>query len=413
MVKKTNVLIAFATITLLALLGLQFYYVIKAASIKEEQFNESVSMALCKVADMMCNDMENCSGWESCCMNPEHKGEECNISLNEEQKARMDSLLNYYMEYYHVDLDYSYEVIRTDNSPPMPGESTVFGQKLNPGLPGEYQLRLDFPGKDQFILSEMKGVFISTILLILALIAIFSMTINALIKNNATLKRTTDFVNNMTHELNTPIANIALAVSAIQKPTASDERKVSYASIIKSENERLKLQVERLLDISRLESSGLCLRTETLDLHLILQEITTSFSIAVTKENGQLTSELNAKNSIVHGDRVLLSNVISNLLDNALKYSGGAPVIKITTGNTGNMFELRVTDNGRGIPESEQRLIFEKYYRVSDGDVHDIKGFGLGLTYVRKVVEAHQGSITVDSTPGKGSTFILKLPLSA
>lgn len=410
--KKTTLLILLATATLLGLLGLQIYYVVETAAAKEEQFNESVSMALCKVADMMCSDEKSCEGWESCCMKRSHEEEGCSINLNSEQKARIDSLLSYYMDYYHISLDYSYEVIRTDNLSQHDSPSTIFGQKLNPGVPGEYQLRLNLPGKDQFILSEMKGVFISSVILILALIGIFWMTIRTLLKSNATLKRTTDFVNNMTHELNTPIANIGLAASGLLKPTATDERKASYAAIIKSENERLKKQVERLLDITKLEYSGLCLRIEQLDVHELLNEQTNTFGLLVKENGGTVFTHLSAKETTIKGDRILLSNVISNLLDNALKYSGDKPEIRIDTESTGNMICISVSDNGRGIPEKEQDLIFEKYYRINTGDVHDIKGFGLGLTYVRKVIEAHNGTISLKSEEGKGSVFTVKLPIA-
>lgn len=359
----------------------------------------------------MCADKESCAGWESCCMRTSHGDEGCRISLNSGQKARIDSLLGYYMEYYHVDLDYSYEVVRSDDKLYSGKKSTIFDQKLDPGLPGQYQLRINFPGKNQFLLSEMTGVFITSMLLILALIAIFITTIRALLKNELTLKRTTDFVNNMTHELNTPIANISLALSGLIKPSATEERKSTYASIIKSENDRLKTQVARLMDITKLEESGLCIQQESVDMHRIIAGHLEVFSMLAAENGGSLTSSLKADQFIVRGDETLLSNIISNLLDNALKYTTEKPEISIDTFNKHNMLVIRVKDNGRGIPESEHKLIFEKFYRVSNGDVHDIKGFGIGLTYVKKVVDAHKGTISVESEPGKGSIFTVKLPL--
>ncbi|MBP6391942.1 MAG: HAMP domain-containing histidine kinase [Flavobacteriales bacterium] len=223
-----------------------------------------------------------------------------------------------------------------------------------------------------------------------------------------------DFIGNMTHELKTPISTIALSSEVLGDPAIVNEpeRLRTYAGIIRSENERLRAQVERVLQLTTLEDGNARMKRDRVDMHTLIGEVSRSFDLVLKERDGELRSDLQASDAVVSGDRVHLSNALHNLVDNAVKYSPAAPTIELGTKNDGRWLHIQVRDHGIGIGRQDQRHIFERFYRVHTGNVHDVKGFGLGLHYVRQIAEAHGGRITVHSEPGHGSTFILELPLA-
>ncbi|MBK6543206.1 MAG: HAMP domain-containing histidine kinase [Flavobacteriales bacterium] len=190
------------------------------------------------------------------------------------------------------------------------------------------------------------------------------------------------------------------------------ERLRTYAGIIRSENERLRAQVERVLQLTTLEDGNARMKRDRVDMHTLIGEVSRSFDLVLKERDGELRSDLQASETVVSGDRVHLSNALHNLVDNAVKYSPAAPTIELGTKNDGRWLHIQVRDHGIGIGRQDQRHIFERFYRVHTGNVHDVKGFGLGLHYVRRIAEAHGGQIAVHSEPGHGSTFILELPLA-
>jgi len=221
-----------------------------------------------------------------------------------------------------------------------------------------------------------------------------------------------DFIGNMTHELKTPISTIALSSEVLSGPDIAEEpeRLRKYARIIHSENERLRMQVERVLQLATLDNGGPALEEEPVDLHELLRETVHSFDLLLKERGGSCTLDLRAADPVVLGDRVHLGNILFNLVDNAVKYSKGAPAVRITTGNEGHRVRVAVADKGIGIKKEDLRNIFERFFRVHTGNIHDVKGFGLGLHYVAEMVRAHRGKVHVDSSPGKGSTFTLEFP---
>lgn len=223
-----------------------------------------------------------------------------------------------------------------------------------------------------------------------------------------------DFIGNMTHELKTPISTIALSAEVLSDPGIVNEpdRLREYARIIRSENERLRSQVERVLQLSSLDKDKLELKRERVDLHQVLNEVLNSFKLPLQERSNRVELVLGAKRSMVTGDRMHLTNTLFNLLDNALKYGRDDATIHVRTSSTGQQLEIKVRDEGIGISREDQKHIFERFYRVHTGNVHNVKGFGLGLHYVKEIAEAHGGSIRVESEPGKGSTFTLSLPLA-
>jgi two-component system phosphate regulon sensor histidine kinase PhoR len=222
-----------------------------------------------------------------------------------------------------------------------------------------------------------------------------------------------DFIGNMTHELKTPISTIALSSEVLSDPgiVNEPERLRTYAGIIRSENERLRAQVERVLQLATLDREDLALKREPVDLHELVADVIEAFTVQVQERGGVLRAELQADPHVVTGDPVHLSNVLFNLVDNAIKYSGEHVDVLIRTTNSNDRLELRVKDHGIGIRKEDQRLVFERFYRVPTGNVHNVKGFGLGLHYVQQIVHAHDGTIGLESMPGAGSTFTLRIPI--
>jgi two-component system phosphate regulon sensor histidine kinase PhoR len=225
----------------------------------------------------------------------------------------------------------------------------------------------------------------------------------------------TDFVNNVTHEFRTPVSTIALAADAMGLPAvaADDARRAKYRRIILDECERLRVQTDKVLEMAALERREIALDLAPVDVHDLIGTAVEQFEPAVADRQGRLTMALAAEPSQVDGDEVHLLNVLHNLLDNALKYNERQPAIAVETATTGTRLRIRVRDNGVGLPPGEAKRVFEPYYRVPHGDVHDVKGFGLGLSYVKHIVVAHGGTVRATSEPGQGAVFEIELPLKA
>ncbi len=217
----------------------------------------------------------------------------------------------------------------------------------------------------------------------------------------------------MTHELKTPLATISLAIDALtnEKVIHDTEKIKIYSGMIKEENKRMNKQVEKILQAARLEKEEIKLNIQRLDTHQVINKVADNLALQIQEKQGTLTLKLGAANPMIDADDVHFSNIIFNLLDNAMKYSKDAPKIEVQTLNTGNgMLSIKVKDNGIGMDKETQSRVFEKFYRAHTGNIHNVKGFGLGLSYVKAIVEAHDGKIKVESSLGKGSTFTIILP---
>jgi two-component system phosphate regulon sensor histidine kinase PhoR len=275
-------------------------------------------------------------------------------------------------------------------------------------------LLISFPNQQSFILSSIWSLLIGSLLFTTIIIAIFYYTVVVLVRQKKLSEIKNDFINNMTHEFKTPLATISLAVDAVNNPMIlRDENKVKhYTGIIKEENRRMNSQVEKVLQMALLDRNRIQISLEDVDIHEIIYRAVENISLPVEEKGGKITTRLEAENYEISGDEVHLMNVIHNLLDNANKYSPVTPDITVTTRSDKKGIFISVSDKGIGMSQEHQKMIFEKFYRVPTGNVHDIKGFGLGLTYVKAVVEAHGGTIEVKSQPKKGSEFTMFLPYS-
>jgi len=263
------------------------------------------------------------------------------------------------------------------------------------------------------VLKEMKLMIGGAIFFTLVIIAAFYVTVNALLRQKKLSEIKNDFINNMTHEFKTPLATISLAVDAMRNEKVAQDRQKSeyFSGIIKEENKRMNKQVETILQASLLERQELQLNLKPIHAHEVIQESMDNFQLQLEGKGGKAELQLNAKNDLLEADEVHFTNLISNLIDNAVKYSKDALLIRITTHSTSKAIVIRIEDNGIGMSKETQRRIFEKFYRAHTGNLHNVKGFGLGLSYVKTIVEAHHGKIKVDSVVGKGTTFTLELPL--
>lgn len=249
----------------------------------------------------------------------------------------------------------------------------------------------------------------------LVILAAFYLTFITMLRQKKLAKIKNDFINNMTHEFKTPIATISLAVDAMRNDKViSDRAKLGYFSgIIKEENQRMNRQVETILKASQLEKQEVQLALKPAHLHEIIKDVVENFSLQLEEKHGRVELDLKAANDLVDADEVHFSNLVNNLVDNALKYSreNVPPVVKVSSQSNGKKFWLKVEDNGIGMNRDTLKKIFERFYRAHTGNIHNVKGFGLGLSYVKTMVEAHDGDIKAESTPGKGSTFTVELPL--
>jgi len=262
---------------------------------------------------------------------------------------------------------------------------------------------------------EMRPMIISAVFFTLMIIAAFSVTVNALLRQKKLSEIKNDFINNMTHEFKTPLATISLAVDALRNEKVIQDREKSgyFTGIIKEENRRMNKQVETILQASLLDRQDQQLNLRSLHVHQIIQEAMENFQLQLEGKGGSAELQLNAKSDLIEADEVHFMNLITNLIDNAVKYSKDNLLIKITTHSTAKSLVIRIEDNGIGMSKETQRRIFEKFYRAHTGNLHNVKGFGLGLSYVKTIVEAQRGKIKVDSAIGKGTTFTLEFPLKS
>ncbi len=277
----------------------------------------------------------------------------------------------------------------------------------------EYQLLVNFTGKKQYVLSTIKGMAILSIIFTLIIVVAYSSALSQLMQQRQISQIKTDFINNMTHELKTPIATINLALDSIKNPKIEgDKEKVQrYMNMIREENKRMHAQVENVLRISQLEKNELNIKKERQELHDIIEDAVTHVSLIVENRYGYVKTHLGALKTTILANDSHMTNVVVNVLDNAIKYSEEEPKIDIYTENVKNSIVLKIRDQGIGMSKVAQKKIFEKFFREHTGDLHNVKGHGLGLTYVKRIIDDHHGQIWVETERGKGSTFIIKLPL--
>ncbi len=287
-------------------------------------------------------------------------------------------------------------------------ERGFFGTLKQP----RFEIRMYFPNRRQFIWKKALPFMLLVFLFLLLILACFIYTIWEILRQKKVSEMKTDFINNMTHEFKTPIATISLATDSItsKKVIESPDRIKRFAQIIKQENGRMLSQVEKVLQMALIDKSNFELKIADLDLNEIITQAVGDSRLKVEKRGGTVELKLDAENHIIEGDRTHIMNMIYNLLDNANKYTPQEPKIIVSTANKPNGVAVSIEDNGIGMSSDAKKHIFDKFYRVHTGNLHDVKGFGLGLSYVKSLMTAHKGQITVKSELNKGSKFTLFFP---
>lgn len=321
-----------------------------------------------------------------------------------------------------IDLDYEFAVLADNLDVTMISENyspdsnnNYYASELFPDdLFNTSYLSLYFPGQKNFIFRSLGFMTISSIVLTLLIIISFVTTIYIIFRQKRLSEIKNDFINNMTHELKTPISTISLASQMINDPSIPTESKnmKNISRIIEDESKRLGYQVEKVLQMAIFDRGKIKLKLKLADINDLVLSVINNFTIQVDKLGGKISGELNASKSELKIDTIHFTNVISNLVDNAVKYSPEKPEILVSTENRNGKLLIKVRDNGIGIKKEDQKRIFEKFYRVPTGNIHNVKGFGLGLSYVKKIVEEHQGTITLKSELNKGTEFEICLPLN-
>jgi two-component system phosphate regulon sensor histidine kinase PhoR len=418
---RTAIFIAVSSVALLIVLLIQLNWIINTAAIKEELFNEKANMVLSRTTEALSADQETCRKIGDCVAMDSSAEPVATIGLNEVHK--IDSLFTHYMKFYHFHIDYSFEVIKPYSFSTTNKQG--FAANFYPDAPGSYrsklaelaskngfELKLIFPEKRQFIMAEVGVPFITSIILIVVVLVLFWRTVLSLTREKKISEHTSDFLNNMTHEFKTPLTNIALAGKMIIKGSDNkQEDKIKhYSAIILEENEKLRLQVEQVLSMTAFERGEVPLQKVELDFHQVVIHAVSAMSLQIESRQGNLQLNLNAGQFVIMGDNTHLTNAMCNLVDNAIKYSREKPELSIETATIGQDLIISVSDKGIGIKKEYQKKVFDKFFRVPTGDVHDVKGFGLGLAYVKKIIELHGGKIELQSEYGKGTIFTITLP---
>ena len=419
--KTIQIIIVFAVVSLIGMIATQIFWVKNAYNLEEKQFNDRVHIALTNVT----HELLNINKDESDLINPVKQ-----ISSNYFTAVINDTVHPYLLETLlrkhftnrNLTLDFEYVIYDCFT------DSIVFGNYISVQDTEKDELQVAsseikwdrdghyfgvyFPTKNTYILNKM-GIWIFSSSIILIIIIFFSYTINIILKQKRLSEIKNDFINNITHEFKTPISTISLSAEVLLSPDIAEQpdRLKNYAKIIQDENNRLKNQVDKVLQLATIERDKLKLENEPIDLHELIESSIKSFELLVSQQGGQITAQLKAIEHIFNGDKVHISNILYNLIDNAIKYSPENPTIMISTSPYKNGIEISVRDNGVGVSEEAQKHIFEKFYREPTGNVHNIKGFGLGLNYVKTIVEFYNGNVRLVSKKNEGSTFIIKLPL--
>lgn len=274
-------------------------------------------------------------------------------------------------------------------------------------------LMVYFPQQDRYIFNNLWLMLSTSIFFTLIIILTFYSTITTIIRQKKLSEVKNDFISNMTHELKTPIATISLACQALSDPDVNrnEDTAKRYTRMINDENKRLGQLVENVLQSAMYDQADFEFRPEQVDMHEIIQKVSKSMQMLVGQKKGKIVLNLEAKDPVIEADKTHIINMVNNLVDNAIKYTPELPEIKISTQVKGGIFSLSVEDNGSGISRDHQKRIFEKLYRVPTGNIHNVKGFGLGLSYVKAIVEKHHGTIRLESEKNVGSIFTVNLPV--
>ena len=406
---KSQIFIGVSILVLVILLMIQVQWINQARKLNEEQFRHLVGLALHESVSEYMKDQQ--SGYEmSECMK-KLKSKTDSARLKSEIK-RLNLIIEDKFKQHQIESNYTIKVLsRADKQP----QSRCYYYSMQKALSDDKaMLNVYFDKREKNLLDSMGTMFIASLVAIIILFSLFGITVLSLLRDKKILGRTTDLINNIAHEFKTPMASIALACGMLKREKVlSDPKNVShYSDVIHTENNRLRQQVDQLLKLACIERGELTLNANEVSLHSLVSECASCLDIQLKERNGSIEFKLDASQDKVKVDEELLQHVFKNLIDNAVKYSTDSPKIKITTVTKNNELCISISDEGIGMTKDEQNNVFDRYYRAHTGDIHNVKGFGIGLSYCKMIIDAHKGSIKVWSKKNIGSTFTVVLPLS-
>ncbi len=413
-----RIVIILAAVSIAGTIFTQIYWVRKAFDLRENQFYRDVNLALGSVAEKIFEINKT----PSPANNPVSQ-----LSTNyfvvlvngPIDSGVLEYLLVSEFEKRNVRADFEYGIYDCVEqcmiggnyiSPQKAKVSSNFPRTPRMNKDG-YYFAVQFPLVEANLLGQM-GIWTFSSAVMLIVILFFSYTMFVILKQKRLSEIQKDFINNMTHEFKTPISTIAISTEVLKDPgiVKTPERLLNYATLIENENRRLKQQVERVLQMAQLDKEDIGLKKEVTDVHELIHTAVKNNAVAVGAKGGEIVLDLEAKSPRASIDALHFTNVIYNLIDNAIKYNHEIPKIVVATRNVNGYLSISVGDNGIGISPDDQKKVFHKFYRVPTGNVHDVKGFGLGLHYVKLIVEKHHGKISLESIPGKGSKFTIVIP---
>jgi two-component system, OmpR family, phosphate regulon sensor histidine kinase PhoR len=408
------ILLVFTILSLAILIGIQINWMLKSARMQEMQFKYAVSIVMNKAMEQLSNDKTICEDLYNCLS--DEKAQFCVFfSRNQHVFSGLDSLIRKELKNFDIDLNFEFDLVEKGIISTCPSTKNVFfHEDMKSYFPeSDYELSIRFPEKNDFIRAQMGSIFISSIALLI-LVSVSITLIYKLLEHERKLSRNIiDFVNNITHEIKTPITNIALASKIISKHKSieSDEKLSAYTKVIINENRSLKEKVDVMLKATLIES-GIPFEITEFNILEEIRNVANTFAVQVSEKNGSINLHKSGEDFMISGSMDMFRIAIGNLIDNAIKYNNNSPEIIINIVSKANVLKITVSDNGKGIPQKDISRIFDKYFRVNNGNRHDTDGFGLGLFFVKSIINKMKGNITVTSKVNKGSTFTVKLPVA-
>jgi two-component system phosphate regulon sensor histidine kinase PhoR len=419
--KHIIIIILFTSIALVGLTITQSLWAWKAIKIAEKQKDHRIDVALEEVVDELVEANEGTVVFSE---KPVRKTscEEVNF-FSALDTVLLDKLLAKYVDFHRLDPDYEYAIIQTSNDSILHATTPIITKSMRKDAyeaclsclwkDDYFHLEVYFPSTRKDVLVELSAWLVLTGVFILIVILTFLYIVNTIIRQKKISEIKNDFINNMTHEFKTPISTISLAAEVLLHADNDSfpDRIKKYSRIIYDENNRMRSQVERVLQVARLDKEEFTLTKSEFDLHSLITDAVQNLCFEKCEEETTVKYHLDAEYHSLKADEMHIKNIVVNLVDNAIKYSNNGTLINIYTRNRNHGITLSVEDNGIGMTPEAARHIFDKFYRVPTGNIHNVKGFGLGLYYVKNMVDAHGGNIEVHSEPNKGSRFDVYLPL--
>ncbi|MBN2681637.1 MAG: HAMP domain-containing histidine kinase [Bacteroidales bacterium] len=413
--KGIRLVVLFGAIFIVGIIFFQIFWVTEVYNIKQKQLVESINSALYNVAEKISRYNNTPLQNENPVNQFTKRYYTVNVYSAIDPKV-LEHFLQTEFQYRNLEIDYEFAIYDCDldsmkysgfYSPSM--DTSAMGKaKFTKCDDCVYYFGIHFPKLGTYIVGSMNMWIVFSILLLTATISI-SVAIFVILKQKRLSEIQKDFINNMTHEFKTPISTISISADVISNPEiiTTPARLSNYAAIIKEQNSRLESQVEKVLQFADVDKKELKLNIEEIDIHEIILNVSANFNVNVEKRNGKISFDLNATPGIIKADKFHLINIFYNLLDNAVKYCKETPEINISTRNQKDGLVFAIKDNGIGIKKEHQKKMFDKFYRVPTGNVHNVKGFGIGLNYVKSIVETHGWKIFVESSINSGSEFVI------